>query len=86
VTEVVDVKRAEYIETASEQKRGGLIVSMVRYNGIDQDDDGVYVLYEEALAALAAETSRCAQIIWEYRGMCVSDESARALMDEVRRE
>jgi hypothetical protein len=36
-------------------------------------------------AALAAETARCAQIVWEYRGMCVSDESARALMEEVRR-
>jgi hypothetical protein len=32
-----------------------------------------------------SERSRCAQIVWEYRGMCVSDESARALMEEVRR-
>jgi hypothetical protein len=62
------------------------MVSMVRYNGIEQDNDGVYVLYEEALAALAAETLRCAQIVWQYRGMCVSDESARALMVEVMRE
>jgi hypothetical protein len=37
-------------------------------------------------AAIAAETLRCAQIVWEYRGMCVSDESARALMAEVMRE
>jgi hypothetical protein len=36
-------------------------------------------------AAIAAETARCAEIVWEYRGKCVSDESARALMEEVRR-
>jgi hypothetical protein len=37
-------------------------------------------------AATSSERDRCAQIVWEYRGMCVSDESARALMAEVRRE
>jgi hypothetical protein len=36
-------------------------------------------------AALAAETARCAQIVWENRGKCMNDELARALMAEVRR-
>jgi len=36
-------------------------------------------------AALAAERERCAQVVWEHRGCCVNDESAHALMEEVRR-
>jgi hypothetical protein len=36
--------------------------------------------------ALALERSRCAELVWEHRGKCVSDASAKALMEEVRRE
>lgn len=36
-------------------------------------------------AALAAERARCTALIWEHRGKCVSDESARALMEEMER-
>jgi hypothetical protein len=43
------------------------------------------ILAQQIDAALASETARCAQIVWECRGKCVSDESARALMAEVRR-
>jgi hypothetical protein len=36
-------------------------------------------------SAVAAETVRCSQIVWENRGKCMNDELARALMAEVRR-
>ena len=36
-------------------------------------------------AALAAERERCAQVVWECRGHCVTDDAARDLMEQVQR-
>jgi len=31
------------------------------------------------------ERERCAQVVWECRGHCVTDDAARDLMEQVRR-